>query len=157
MAKEKIIKTNAIRMLDKAKVPYIHRCWEQATGQHTGVELAQALGQDPAQVFKTLVTVAKSGEHYVFLVPVAEELDLKKAAAAEGENAKDLLPLTGYIHGGCSPIGMKKLFHTTIHESARNFPTILCSAGKIGHQLELSLDSLEKGVPFQLADIITER
>ena len=82
MAKEKIIKTNAIRMLDKAKVPYIHRCWEQATGQHTGVELAQALGQDPAQVFKTLVTVAKSGEHYVFLVPVAEELDLKKAAAA---------------------------------------------------------------------------
>jgi len=73
MAKEKIIKTNAIRMLDKAKVPYIHRCWEQATGQHTGVELAQALGQDPAQVFKTLVTVAKSGEHYVFLVPVAEE------------------------------------------------------------------------------------
>lgn len=115
MAKEKIIKTNAIRMLDKAKVPYIHRCWEQATGQHTGVELAQALGQDPAQVFKTLVTVAKSGEHYVFLVPVAEELDLKKAAAAVGEKAismcksKDLLPLTGYIHGGCSPIGMKKL------------------------------------------------
>ncbi len=87
MAKEKIIKTNAIRMLDKAKVPYIHRCWEQATGQHTGVELAQALGQDPAQVFKTLVTVAKSGEHYVFLVPVAEELDLKKAAAAVGEKA----------------------------------------------------------------------
>lgn len=85
MAKEKIIKTNAIRMLDKAKVPYIHRCWEQATGQHTGVELAQALGQDPAQIFKTLVTVAKSGEHYVFLVPVAEELDLKKAAAAVGE------------------------------------------------------------------------
>lgn len=78
MAKEKIIKTNAIRILEKAKVPYVHRCWEQATGQHTGVELAQALGQNPEQVFKTLVTVAKSGEHYVFLVPVAEELDLKK-------------------------------------------------------------------------------
>ena len=110
MAKEKIIKTNAIRILEKAKVPYAHRCWEQATGQHTGVELAQALGQNPEQVFKTLVTVAKSGEHYVFLVPVAEELDLKKAAAAVGEKAismcksKDLLPLTGYIHGGCSPI-----------------------------------------------------
>ena len=145
MAKEKVIKTNAIRMLDKAKVPYVHRSWEQATGQHTGVELAAALGQNPEQVFKTLVTVAKSGEHYVFLVPVAEELDLKKAAAAVGEKAismcksKDLLALTGYIHGGCSPIGMKKLFRTTIHESAQNFPTILCSAGKIGHQLELSL------------------
>ena len=73
MAKEKVIKTNAIRMLDKAKVPYVHRSWEQATGQHTGVELAAALGQNPEQVFKTLVTVAKSGEHYVFLVPVAEE------------------------------------------------------------------------------------
>ena len=113
MAKEKVIKTNAIRMLDKAKVPYVHRSWEQATGQHTGVELAAALGQNPEQVFKTLVTVAKSGEHYVFLVPVAEELDLKKAAAAVGEKAismcksKDLLALTGYIHGGCSPIGMK--------------------------------------------------
>jgi len=163
MAKEKVIKTNAIRMLDKAKVSYVHRSWEQATGQHTGVELAAALGQNPEQVFKTLVTVAKSGEHYVFLVPVAEELDLKKAAAAVGEKAismcksKDLLALTGYIHGGCSPIGMKKLFRTTIHESAQNFPTILCSAGKIGHQLELSLDSLQQVVPFQLADIIAEK
>ena len=163
MAKDKVIKTNAIRMLDKAKVPYVHRSWEQATGQHTGVELAAALGQNPEQVFKTLVTVAKSGEHYVFLVPVAEELDLKKAAAAVGEKAismcksKDLLALTGYIHGGCSPIGMKKLFRTTIHESAQNFPTILCSAGKIGHQLELSLDSLQQVVPFQLADIIAEK
>ena len=88
---------------------------------------------------------------------------MKKAAAAVGEKAismcksKDLLPLTGYIHGGCSPIGMKKLFHTTIHESAQNFPTILCSAGKIGHQLELSLDSLKQVVPFQLADIIAEK
>lgn len=163
MAKEKILKTNAIRMLEKAKVPYTHRVWEAATGQHTGVELAAALGQNPEQVFKTLVTVAKSGEHYVFLVPVAEELDLKKAAAAVGEKAismcksKKLLPLTGYIHGGCSPIGMKKLFRTTIHETAQNFPTILCSAGKIGHQLELSLDSLRQVVPFQLADIIVEK
>lgn len=162
MAKEKIEKTNAIRILDKAKVPYVHRRWEQATGQHTGVELAAALGQDPAQVFKTLVTVGKSGEHYVFLVPVAEELDLKKAAAAVGEKAvsmcksKDLLPLTGYIHGGCSPIGMKKLFRTTIHQTAADFPTILCSAGKIGHQLELSPEGLKKVVPFQLADIIVD-
>ena len=165
MAKEKVIKTNAIRMLDKAKVPYVHRSWEQATGQHTGVELAAALGQNPEQVFKTLVTVAKSEKrgYLVCCIPVAEELDLKKAAAAVGEKAismcksKDLLALTGYIHGGCSPIGMKKLFRTTIHESAQNFPTILCSAGKIGHQLELSLDSLQQVVPFQLADIIAEK
>lgn len=162
MAKGKIEKTNAIRILDKAKVPYIHRSWEQATGQHTGVELAAALEQNPEQVFKTLVTTAKSGNHYVFLIPVAEELDLKKAAAAVGEKAvsmcksKDLLPLTGYIHGGCSPIGMKKLFHTTIHESAKDFPTILCSAGRIGHQLELSLEGLRKVVPFQLANIIVK-
>ncbi len=160
MAKEKMEKTNAMRILDKAKVSYIHRFWEHATGQHTGVELAAALGQNPAQVFKTLVTVAKSGEHYVFLVPVSEELDLKKAAAAVGEKSismcksKELLPLTGYIHGGCSPIGMKKLFRTTIHISAGNFETILCSAGKIGHQLELSLENLGKVVPFQLSDII---
>ncbi len=159
MAKEKIEKTNAIRILDKAKIHYIHRSWDKATGQHTGIELAAALGQNPAQVFKTLVTVAKSGEHYVFLVPVAEELDLKKAASAVGEKAvtmcksKELLGLTGYIHGGCSPVGMKKQFRTTIHQTAKNFPVILCSAGKIGHQLEISLDGLEKVVPFQLADI----
>ena len=125
------------------------------------MELAAALGQNPEQVFKTLVTVAKSGEHYVFLVPVAEELDLKKAAAAVGEKAipcavQGTAAADGYIHGGCSPIGMKKLFRTTIHETAQNFPTILCSAGKIGHQLELSLDSLRQVVPFQLADIIVE-
>ena len=149
MAKEKILKTNAIRMLEKAKVPYTHRVWEAATGQHTGVELAAALGQNPEQVFKTLVTVAKSGEHYVFLVPVAEELDLKKAAAAVGEKAISMCK--------SKELGMKKLFRTTIHETAQNFPTILCSAGKIGHQLELSLDSLRQVVPFQLADIIVEK
>ncbi len=159
MAKEKLEKTNAIRILDRAKVPYIHHQWEQATGKNTGIELAKALGQDPAQVFKTLVTVGKSDEHYVFLIPVSEELDLKKAAAVVGEKAismcksKELLPLTGYIHGGCSPIGMKKLFRTTIHQTAADYPVILCSAGKIGHQLEVSLDGLQKVVPFQLADI----
>ena len=160
MAKEKIIKTNAIRMLDKAKVPYIHRCWEQATGQHTGVELAQALGQDPAQVFKTLVTVAKSGEHYVFLVPVAEELDLKKAAAAVGEKAismcksKDLLPLTGYIHGGCSPIGMKKHFPTYIEEMAQLYDTIMVSAGQRGVQVTLSPEDLRSYVQGQFVSLV---
>lgn len=159
MAKEKIIKTNAIRILEKAKVPYVHRCWEQATGQHTGVELAQALGQNPEQVFKTLVTVAKSGEHYVFLVPVAEELDLKKAAAAVGEKAismcksKDLLPLTGYIHGGCSPVGMKKLFPTFIDETAELYDRIMFSGGRIGCQIETPLSELQRVVPVKCADI----
>ena len=162
MAKEKIIKTNAIRILEKAKVPYVHRCWEQATGQHTGVELAQALGQNPEQVFKTLVTVAKSGEHYVFLVPVAEELDLKKAAAAVGEKAismcksKDLLPLTGYIHGGCSPVGMKKFFKTTIDSTAENCETFCISAGKIGYQVELSPRDLAKVIRYQMADLTVD-
>ena len=155
-------KTNVMRILEQKKIAYQPHSYV-TTDAVSGTEVAAVLGQDPKRVFKTLVTVAKSGNHYVFVIPVEKELDLKKAAKAVGEKSidmvksKELLGLTGYIHGGCSPIGMKKLFHTTIHESARNFPTILCSAGKIGHQLELSLDSLEKVVPFQLADIITER
>ena len=122
--------------------------------------MATELGENPKQVFKTLVTVAKSGAHYVFLIPVAEELDLKKAAAVVGEKAvdmlksKDLLGLTGYIHGGCSPIGMKKFFRTTIHKSASDFATIIFSGGKIGFQIELSLADLKKVIPFELADII---
>ncbi len=160
MAKEKIEKTNAMRILDRAKIPYVHRCWEAATAEHTGTELAAALGQNPAQVFKTLVTVGKSGGNFVFLIPVAETLDLKKAAAAVGEKAltmlkaKDLLPLTGYVHGGCSPVGMKKLFPTTIHVTAVDFERILFSAGKIGHQLEVSLADLGKVVPYRLADVV---
>ena len=112
MAKEKLEKTNAIRILEREKVSYQHRSWSAATKENTGVELAQALGQPPEQVFKTLVTVGKSGNHYVFMLPVAETLHLKKAAAAVGEKAvsmikeKELLPLTGYVHGGCSPIGI---------------------------------------------------
>ena len=150
MAKEKLEKTNAIRILEREKVSYQHRSWSAATKENTGVELAQALGQPPEQVFKTLVTVGKSGNHYVFMLPVAETLHLKKAAAAVGEKAvsmikeKELLPLTGYVHGGCSPIGMKKLFPTVIHESALQFDTILCSAGKIGHQLEVSPLDIQK-------------
>ena len=115
--------------------------------------------QDPDQTFKTLVTVAKSGEHYVFMVPVAEELDLKKAAAAVGEKAvsmlksKELLPLTGYVHGGCSPVGMKKLFTTTIDETAQLFDTIIFSGGRIGCQVELAPSDLEKVIPLHYADI----
>ncbi len=160
MAKDKFDKTNAMRILDRAKVSYIHRSWESATAENTGVELAVALGQNPEQVFKTLVTQSKSGSHYVFMIPVAETLDLKKAAAAVNEKSlsmlksKDLLPITGYVHGGCSPVGMKKQFVTTIHSSAQDFSTILFSAGKIGHQLEASLDDLSRALPFSFADIV---
>ncbi len=160
MAKDKTEKTNAMRILDRCKVQYIHRCWENATSENTGVELATALGQDPKQVFKTLVTVSKSGCYYVFMIPVQETLDLKKAASAVNEKAlsmlksKELLPLTGYVHGGCSPIGMKKQFPTVIHKTAAEFDTILFSAGKIGHQLETSLSALGCAIKFSLEDII---
>lgn len=155
MAKEN--KTNAMRKLDSMKIPYQEHYYSDGVA---GVEVAQALGENPAQVFKTLVTVGKSGTNYVFLVPVAEELDLKKAAACVGEKSvamiksKELLPLTGYIHGGCSPIGMKKFFRTTIHQSAQEFDTIFFSGGRIGFQIELSLEELAKVISFSLGDII---
>ena len=152
-------KTNAMRKLDSLKIAYKEHYYTDS-GAIAGVDVAKALGENPAQVFKTLVTVAKSGNHYVFLVPVAEELDLKKAAAAVGEKSiamlksKELLPLTGYIHGGCSPIGMKKLFRTTLHSSAKECSTIFCSGGKIGFQIELTPDDLAKVIKDEFADII---
>ncbi len=152
-------KTNVMRILDGAKIPYTPHCY-LTSGAVSAVDLAAALGEDPAHVFKTLVTVGKSGNHYVFMVPAAEELNLKKAAAAVGEKAiemirsKELLPLTGYIHGGCSPLGMKKFFRTTIHTSAETFETILFSAGKIGYQVELPLSDLQKLITVSAADII---
>ena len=118
----------------------------------------QALGQNPKQVFKTLVTICSKNKHYhVFMIPVEKELDLKKAAAAVGEKnvemikSKDLLPTTGYVHGGCSPIGMKKPFPVMIDETAQNFETIIFSGGKIGWQVETSLSDLQKVINFQLA------
>ena len=120
------------------------------------------LGQNPHQVFKTLVTVGKSKEYYVFVIPVSKELSLKKGAAALGEKSiemiksGDLLKITGYIHGGCSPIGMKKSFKTTIHSSAEGQDTIIFSAGKIGYQVELSLTELKKVISFQLVDVAEE-
>ncbi len=152
-------KTNAMRKLDAMKIEYGEHNYA-STGAISGMEVAATLGQDPNQVFKTLVTVGKSGSHFVFMVPVTGELDLKKAAKAVGEKSvemiksKELLPLTGYIHGGCSPIGMKKFFRTTIHETAQNFETILFSGGKIGYQIELGVDMLAKAIDFQLADIV---
>lgn len=155
------IKTNVMRALDKHKINYKHYTYSD-TDAVSGMEVASVLGQNPEQVFKTLVTTGKSGNHYVFMLPVEKELDLKKAAHAVGEKhvemlkSKELLPLTGYIHGGCSPIGMKKFFKTTINSSAKDFPTIIFSAGKIGYQVETSLEELAKVVKFQLADITTE-
>ena len=157
MAKQE--KTNVMRTLERLKIPYQEHFYGD-TEAISGVEVAAVLGEDPARTFKTLVTMGKSKAHYVFMVPVAEELDLKKAAAAVGEKAiemiksKELLPLTGYIHGGCSPIGLKKQFRTVIHETALSFDTILFSAGKIGYQVECSLEGLRKAVPVECADLI---
>jgi len=151
-------KTNVMRVLDQAKVSYKHYCYAD-TEAISGMEVASVLGQDPDQVFKTLVLVGKSGEHYVFVVPVNKELDLRKAAKAVGEKSvemiksKELLPLTGYIHGGCSPIGMKKRFTTVLHESAAEYETIMFSAGRIGYQVQVAPDDLKKIIPFSLADI----
>lgn len=154
-------KTNVCRILDQKKVKYTAHTYdpEQAI---SGTEVAAFLGQNPDRVFKTLVTVAKSGKNYVFVIPVEKELDLKKAAKAVGEKSiemlksKDLLPLTGYIHGGCSPIGMKKLFPTTFQQEVLNYDTVMFSAGKIGHQVELNIKDLTKVIPYKTADIVKE-
>ncbi len=151
-------KTNVMRMLDKHKITYKHYTYAN-TDAISGIEVAAVLHQNPEQVFKTLVTTGKSGQHYVFMIPVAKELNLKKAAKAVNEKAikmlksKDLLPLTGYIHGGCSPIGMKKFFTTIIDETAQNFDTIIFSAGKIGYQIELTHAELAKIIKFEFKDI----
>ena len=147
-----------MRILDQKKVEYKSHCYV-GTGVISGVDVARVLNQNPEQVFKTLVTVGSSKNNFVFLVPVEAELDLKKAARAVSEKsismlkAKDLLPLTGYVHGGCSPIGMKKQFKTVIHKTAADFDTIIFSGGKIGYQVETSLENLKKVINFELEDI----
>ncbi len=149
-------KTNAIRYLEQRKLPFGIHTYE---GVVSGADVAATLGENPAHVYKTLVTVGKSGGHYVFLIPVLEELDLKKAADAVGEKyvemlkAKDLLPLTGYIHGGCSPIGMKKPFPTFIDAGVTGHETILFSGGRIGLQIETSPAVLLQVVPYRTADL----
>ena len=147
-----------MRILDKKKIKYNHFCYVE-TGETNGEKVAAILGQNPDCVFKTLVTVGKTGANYVFVIPVNRELDLKKAAKAVGEKSivmlksKELLPLTGYIHGGCSPIGMKKFFRTTIDVSAKNYQTIFFSAGKVGYQVEVAPDDLAKVIRYEYADI----
>lgn len=142
-----IVKTNVMRVLDKAGIAYQTHFYSPDTGID-GLSVARALGQDPQAVFKTLVTQGRSHAFYVFVIPVTGTLNLKAAAAACGEKAiemipqKLLLPNTGYIHGGCSPIGMKKAYPTFIDETAQLFDTICVSAGKIGAQVELAPDNL---------------
>lgn len=159
MAKEKTEKTNVMRLLEQKGIPYTPHDY-RASGAVGGTEVAAALDEDPARVFKTLVTQGASGGHYVFVIPVAEELDLKKAAKAVGEKSiamlpqKELLPLTGYLHGGCSPIGMKKPFPTVLHQSAAERESIYVSAGKVGFQVEVAPADLQKMLPMRLADVI---
>lgn len=151
-------KTNVMRILDQKKTAYSHFSYDNTKTNAT--EVARMIGANENSLYKTLVTVGKSKEHYVFMVPSNHELDLKKAAKAVGEKSiemipqKELLGLTGYIHGGCSPIGMKKQLQTTIHINAKDFDKILFSAGKVGRQVQVSPDDLAKIIPLQFCDII---
>jgi len=153
---KKTEKTNVMRILDQQRVEYRSHYYGD-TDAVSGAEVAAVLGQDPSRVFKTLVTVGRSGQHYVFVIPVLRELELKLAAAAAGEKSiemvksRELLPLTGYIHGGCSPVGMKKRFPTFVEQSAAELETVTLSAGKIGWQVELTPEALGKVIPFRYA------
>ena len=160
MAKQQQHKTNAQREVEAAGFAASYHGIDVEDGfSFTGTQLAKILGEDPDQVFKTLVTQGKSGGHYVFMIPVACELDLKKAATVVGEKsvamikAKELLPLTGYVHGGCSPLGMKKAFPTAIDETAALYDTICFSAGRVGHQIEMSPNDLAKLIDLTFADL----
>ncbi|MBR6966013.1 MAG: Cys-tRNA(Pro) deacylase [Clostridia bacterium] len=154
-------KTNVMRLLESRKIPYTAHSYE-ADPSLTGEEIARILGEDPDRVFKTLVARGKSGQYYVFVIPVCRELDLKKAAKAANEKSiamilqRELLPLTGYIHGGCSPVGMKKPFPTFLHASAENAEKICVSAGKVGFQIEVSPKDLQTLVRFRWADLTAE-
>ena len=153
-------KTNVMRILDQKKVPYTPHYYDRSTMD--GMSVAAVTGESPATVFKTLVTVGASKRNYVFVIPVHLELDLKKAAKAVGEKSiamikqAELLPLTGYVHGGCSPVGMKKQFRTVIHESAAELPQMLVSAGRIGAQVELAPTDLAKLVRAEFNFVATE-
>ena len=154
------VKTNVMRVLDKAKVNYEVTAYDVSDGKLDGKTVAAKIQKPVEQVFKTLVTVGHSKSHYVFMIPVEEELDLKKASKAVNEKSiemiqqKDLLKLTGYVHGGCSPIGMKKLFKTIVHQSASDLEVITFSAGKVGLQVTVSPNVLVELVDATFADLI---
>lgn len=157
------VKTNVMRLLDKKKINYTPHFYPHGDEIPTdGITIAEFLGKDPATVYKTLVTRSASKNYYVFVVPVAEHLDLKKAAKSVGEKSiemikqSELLPLTGYIHGGCSPIGMKKSFKTTFHEDILSLETVTLSAGRVGSQVELTPNDIISFVRGRTADIIVK-
>lgn len=164
MAKKKDEKTNVMRILDQKKIPYTAHFYEESEGpegtREYGVHVAQALGQDPERAFKTLVAKGASGWYYVFDIPTPASLDLKKAARAAGEKSVELLPVkditavTGYIRGGCSPVGMKKQYPTIFHQTALEFESIYVSAGKIGAQVEVAPGALLDLLRGETADII---
>lgn len=154
-------KTNVMRILDKNNIKYKSYSYISLNAVN-GEEVAAILNKNPNQVFKTLVTIGKSGNFYIFVIPVNKELDLKAAASYADEKAvsmiksKDLLATTGYIHGGCSPIGMKKNFQVFIDQSSNDFQTIIFSAGKIGYQVELNLNDIKKICNYKIADIVVK-
>ena len=160
MAKDKISKTNAMRILDRGKVSYEMREYDSSDGHIDGLAVAHKVGKNPEEVFKTLVTVGHSKNNYVFVIPVAEELDMKKAAKSVGEkniemiHVKDINKITGYIRGGCSPVGMKKNYKTRIHESAKELSIMTVSGGKIGLQMDIAPEDFEKVIDVEFADII---
>ena len=156
-------KTNVMRLLEQKKVAYTPHSYPHEEGVPVdGATVAGLIGKDPADVFKTLVAVGASKGHYVFVIPVQAELDLKKAAKAAGEKSvamlplKELTPLTGYVRGGCSPVGMKKAFPTFFHVSATERETILVSAGRIGSQVEVEPETLCQLVRGKFADLVKE-
>ncbi len=162
MAKKKEEKTNVMRVLEQKGIFYTAHEYPHDDEAPDGVTVARMLGQDPDAVFKTLVTRGASGGYYVFDIPVADTLDLKKAAKAVGEKSiamilsRELLPLTGYIHGGCSPVGMKKQFPTVFHETCQLFDTICVSAGKVGFQVEVAPQDLIGLIGADMADVVVD-
>lgn len=153
-------KTNAMRLLDQKKIEYEVKEIEDAEGL-SGSQMALKAGENPEEVYKTLVTVGAKGAHYVFVVPVEKELDLKKAAKTVGEKSismihqKELLPLTGYIHGGCSPVGMKKFFRTVFDKSALSHEWIYFSGGKVGMQVRIRTVDISKAIKCEFEDIVS--
>ena len=156
---KKEVKTNAMRMLDRAKVSYTYEEYE-CDDFTDGIQTADKLGYDHKLVYKTLVTTGKTGNHYVFVIPIEAEIDFKKAAKVVGEKSlemlhlKDLTKVTGYVRGGCTPIGMKKAFPTVIHESVLTFPTVIVSGGRIGAQIFIAPQDLVRVTRAKVADII---
>ncbi len=162
MAKNKEVKTNAMRILEKEKIAFSHYTYE-CEEFIDGIQIADKLSQPHEKVYKTLVTIGSSKNYFVFVIPIEEELDLKKAAKSVGEKSVAMIPVkeinqvTGYIRGGCTAIGMKKQYETKLQVTARSQPTIIVSGGRIGSQIELAPDDLLKACHGEYADVIFER